>query len=86
MGSDLVFLFCLQNGTLTDPRDKVALLVTDRTPVPSICAGRMSGGGWIYGGWIWFMRIQSQHTNVGCLAVLSRSQVTWVNVQCRLPM
>jgi hypothetical protein len=25
------------------------------------------------------MRIQSQHTNVGCLlAILSRSQVTWV--------
>jgi hypothetical protein len=33
-------------------------------------------GGWIYGGWIWSWELQSQHTNVDALQVLSRSQIT----------
>jgi hypothetical protein len=67
-------LFCLQNGTLMNHVDKVLYwTAVARLFVESICAGRS----------LWrrldlVMGFQSQHTNVGCLAGLSRSQVTWV--------
>jgi hypothetical protein len=54
MGSDLV-LFCLQNGTLIRPASTrfVIGLQSHACSAESICAGRVYGGGWIYGGWIW---------------------------------
>jgi hypothetical protein len=75
MGSDLVYSILSPEWNADEPRRQGSLLDCSRTPVPW---NRFVQVGVYGGGWIWSPGFQSQHTNVGCLAGLSRSQVTWV--------
>jgi hypothetical protein len=81
MGSDLVYSILSQNGTLIRPASTrfVIGLQSHACSAESICAGRVYGGGWIYGGLdLVMLEDSSLLLTLDALRVLSRSQVTWV--------